>query len=277
MLSRLESAPAAIFYEKELLALFPREFEDAKANGLLSRAPAIESYSYELSRPRVVVAGDDGLFEAYDEDDPEEEPLLLNAADLARWRLNVDRVVALLRERNHLEGTPEALSDRLHFAGEAHTDGNVSAVVLALLDERSALPALRGVPSQLPDGRFDRVIAVCPTFVPTPTVRRELQTSGIALVPYPTRGDSALNLEEVDGASTATRVGGLWPPCAAAFVDVLRQARQGGVDVLRWAQIKDQLKSHGFYPHRARDVRRGVRNWDDVVLSPRQGYYSLKR
>jgi hypothetical protein len=64
----------------------------------------------------------------------------------------------------------------------------------------------------------------------------------------------------------------LWPPTAQAFVETLRQAKCA----LRWSVIKQRLNAKGFYPNRARDVRRGVSNWDQVIASPKWGFYQLR-
>jgi hypothetical protein len=64
----------------------------------------------------------------------------------------------------------------------------------------------------------------------------------------------------------------LWPPTAQAFVETLRQAKCA----LRWSVIQPRLNAKGFYPNRARDVRRGVSNWDQVVVSPKWGFYQLR-
>jgi hypothetical protein len=67
----------------------------------------------------------------------------------------------------------------------------------------------------------------------------------------------------------------LWPPTARAFAEILRQAKSGGAP-LHWSVIKPQLNAKGFYPDRAHDVRRRVPNWDQVIASPKSGYYQLK-
>lgn len=68
----------------------------------------------------------------------------------------------------------------------------------------------------------------------------------------------------------------VWPPTAAAFVSILRQAHRAGAPVLRWSQIKEQLGARRHFPHRTRDIKRNVPDWDEVVQSPRRGVYRLK-
>jgi len=68
----------------------------------------------------------------------------------------------------------------------------------------------------------------------------------------------------------------VWPPTAEAFVETLRQAQSAGAHSLRWWQIKERLNAKKIYPQRARDVRRGVPDWDKVIVSPRKGFYQLK-
>lgn len=67
-----------------------------------------------------------------------------------------------------------------------------------------------------------------------------------------------------------------WPPTAAAFVSILRQAKSAGAPGLRWNQIKQRLATVGYFPHRVRDVKRNVPDWDGVIASPRRGYYRIK-
>ena len=67
-----------------------------------------------------------------------------------------------------------------------------------------------------------------------------------------------------------------WPPTAAAFFGVLYKASGVGAQALRWEEIRGRLNALGHYPHRARDVRRNVPDWDEVVVSPRKGFYTLK-
>jgi hypothetical protein len=90
--------------------------------------------------------------------------------------------------------------------------------------------------------------------------------------------------QHVPAGLTATEAAGhladadprLWPPTAQAFVETLRQAKRAGETCLPWNVIKQRLDAQGFYPNRARDVRRGVSNWDQVVASPKRGIYQLK-
>ena len=91
-------------------------------------------------------------------------------------------------------------------------------------------------------------------------------------------------LEQHFPLTTATEASGasldvdtsLWPPTAQAFVETLRQAHRAGEPYLQWHEIKERLKPRKLYPNRARDVRRGVPDWDKVVVSPRKGFYQLK-
>lgn len=87
-----------------------------------------------------------------------------------------------------------------------------------------------------------------------------------------------LSALQVDGGSQAAIESrtALWPTTAAAFVQILDQARRAGSSGLRWYQIRERLGALGHHPHRVRDVRRNVPDWDDVVVSPRKGFYSAK-
>jgi len=86
MLTLMEKSPSAVFYEKELTERFPNEFEQAKREKLLRHVETpLDGGSYGLGRSRpltVVSVGD--KFEAFDDEDPEFDPIELTPADLAR-------------------------------------------------------------------------------------------------------------------------------------------------------------------------------------------------
>ena len=181
MLARLEHDPHAVFYEKELVEQFPDEFEKARAERLLRRVPQGSTYSYGLPRPRVLVDCADGTFEAWDDEDPEADPVVLTAAELRRWQLSLKGLALKLRQANGLMGEPGSLGDRLFFIGETLRDGLHIAFVLCLFHvQDSALRDLKMLPGALPR-RFDRFVAVCPSFRPAPA-EQQLELFGIFVV-----------------------------------------------------------------------------------------------
>ncbi len=117
-----------------------------------------------------------------------------------------------------------------------------------------------------------------------------------AFIPCPEAGRVAVDTERMRrweirassaGVSSQLQVDGgrqaaiesrtaLWPPTAAAFVQILDQARRAGSPGLRWYQIRERLGALGLHPHRTRDVKRNVADWDEVVVSPHKGFYSVK-
>jgi len=89
MLEQMERSPRAVFYEKELRERFSEEFQTARDAKLLRSVPTRldgGTYSRGLAKPYLVFE-DEGSLEAFDDEDPEAEPIPLTMADLARWRL----------------------------------------------------------------------------------------------------------------------------------------------------------------------------------------------
>lgn len=124
-------------------------------------------------------------------------------------------------------------------------------------------------------------------------------TPSRAYIPCPVAGRVSVDLERLrrwrvrrgeqtpsgsrSGAPSSARAGVAlwsltagWPPTARSFVEVLREARDAGTPMLDWSEIQKRLNSRRLYPARARDVRRNVPNWHDVVASPRRGFYALR-
>ncbi len=125
-----------------------------------------------------------------------------------------------------------------------------------------------------PPGSALRAYIVCPEAgrvkVDTRRMRR-WEISRPALEQHVPAGTAA---SEASGHSADVDTS-LWPPTAEAFVEILRQAKSSGAP-LRWSVIKQRLNARELYPNRAHDVRRGVPDWDKVVVSPRRGFYQLK-
>jgi len=195
MLTRMEKSPSAVFYEKELAERFPNEFEQAKREKLLRHVEtSLDGGSYALGRSRpLTVVSVGGKFEAFDDEDPEFDPVELALADLARWRLDLEALAKRFQQTNRLTGTPDTLDDRLLFIGGTARDGLALAFLLGLFHEhRSALTHLRALPSSLPS-RHDRFVVACPTFTPTPFEQRELESLNIFVVPVNERDPFVLD------------------------------------------------------------------------------------
>ena len=184
MLTRMEKSPSAVFYEKELTERFPNEFEQAKREKLLRHVETPlggGSYGLGRSRPLTVVSVGD-KFEAFDDEDPEFDPIELTPADLARWRLDLEALAERFQKANRLRGAPGRLHDRLFFLGEGERNGVKASFVLGLLHEqRSAQTVLLSLPNLLPT-TSQRIAVVCPTFAPAPSDLRQLDSLNISLV-----------------------------------------------------------------------------------------------
>jgi hypothetical protein len=124
-----------------------------------------------------------------------------------------------------------------------------------------------------PPGSAPRAYIACPEFgrvrVDTQRMRRwEIQ---------PRILEQHVPAETIEAAVVRAHIRkSVWPPIAEAFVETLRQAHDADASYLRWSQIKERLNAKGYYPQRARDVRRNVPDWDEVVASPQRGVYQLK-
>lgn len=280
MLQRMEANPCAVFYEQELLAQFPSRFERAKAERLIRRVPIGKSYGYGLPRSRILVNGGARTIEAIDDEDPEEEPLEVTAADLRRWRLDLDALAQRIRNANDLKGATGRLDHQLYQLGES----NGTIFFLGLFaDPERARRVLDNLSLRHSNTR-GRAVILCPSFVLNAPDAWRFEAAGVCVVGLPEDGPFDISSQLAEASDAANPVPGgqvsrrelTWPPTAAAFVSILRQAHSAGASVLRWAQIKERLAAHGHHPNRARDVRRNVSDWDEVVHSPRQGFYRLK-
>jgi hypothetical protein len=184
MLARMETSPSAVFYEKELAGPFPADFEWAKKERLLRRVQTqVDGGSYSFGQGRTLtVVSDDGQIEAFDDEDPEFDPIELTPADLARWRLDLESVARRFQEANGLRGAPGRLHDRLFFLGVGERNGVRASFVLGLLHEaRSAQTVLLSLPSLLPTTSH-RIAIVCPTFAVAPSELRQLESLNISVV-----------------------------------------------------------------------------------------------
>ena len=184
MLTRMEKSPSAVFYEKELAERFPNEFEQAKREKLLRHVEtSLDGGSYALGRSRpLTVVSVGGKFEAFDDEDPEFDPIELAPGDLSQWRLDLEAFAERFQKANGLAGAPGRLHDRLLFLGVGERKGIRASFVLGLLDEpRSAHTVLLSLPSLLP-GTRGRIAVVCPTFAPAPAELRQLEALNVRVV-----------------------------------------------------------------------------------------------
>jgi hypothetical protein len=264
MLAELERATYRVFYQKELEVGFPKEFPQAVRERLLTRVPlelregVVGYYSYRLHRPYLVYY-EKGVLEAFDDEDPEVEPLLLSRADLVQWTLDLKGFALRIQEANGLTGKPEALSDRLYFVGEQDEEEGRTAFVLTLVScEDMALEKLMALPGLLPRG-YGRTLALCPSFQPSPTLRRRLQDLGLDLALLHFRAPDSFALDDFreQGAldlefqhwDDYRSVRGRGPvlhlaPLQAQVVSILHQAALAGTPGLGWQSIRMRLSGN---------------------------------
>lgn len=293
MLARMEKSPSAVFYEKELAGRFPADFEWAKKERLLRRVQTqVDGGSYSFGQGRTLtVVSDDGQIEAFDDEDPEAEPVQLTLADLAQWRLDLEALAQSFQEANALHGKPESLDGRLFFLGEAKRNDCKAAYVLGLLHEpRVAQALLAALPGLLPAG-YGRTVVVCPSFEPTPTHRRQLQSLGVSIVPMDSDNPFALNeraaLEQEATVGPTVdfqhshdyrwvklrgREFTLTPP-QAEIVGILHEAYDRGYPDVSWKTICTQVRQSS--PRHMSDAFRTVADWRELIVSRRKDTYRL--
>jgi hypothetical protein len=184
LLARLEKGPWAVFHERELAKSFAAGFEEARREGLLRRVPVrVDGGSYDSGsgRPLTLVATSKGI-EAFDDEDPEAEPLHLKSTDLVHYEVDLGAVARKLREANELRGEPCDLGDqRLYFIGEWRSQNQRGAAVLLLAsDPDTGHTLLASLPARLPRA-YQRTLVFCPTFMPEPAILKLLEPHGISV------------------------------------------------------------------------------------------------
>ena len=113
MLERLEKSPHAVFSERQLTNSFPLDFERAKQDRMIRRLSGppgvggIGAYTHPSGRTYVVVPVENG-YEAFDDEDPEADPVIVAPADLVQWGLDLAVLSQRIQEANGLRGQPEA-------------------------------------------------------------------------------------------------------------------------------------------------------------------------
>ncbi len=181
----MEKSPPAVFYEKELVGRFPEEFERAKSERLLRHVQTqVDGGSYAFGQSRsLTVVSDEGKIEAFDDEDPEFDPIELAPDDLIRWCLDLNELGLRFQQANQLSGIPGAIDDRLLYLGEAGHGGLQIGFVLGFLHERrSAMRHLKQLPN-LHASSAHRTVVVCPTFMTTLGEQRELSSLHVFIVP----------------------------------------------------------------------------------------------
>lgn len=288
ILERLERDPYAVFYERELRELFPKEFEDESRSGLLRRVPLGKSMSLGFSRPRILVESDDGSYDAYDDENPDEDPVRVTGEDILRWSLDLHALAERFQAVNALDGRGAGpLDDHLYLLGESAYDGR-DAVIFGLLRCGDALDRLRSLPSRLPS-YYDRAVVVCPTFAPPPASQRELETLSIAVVPLGRTDPLRLELEMTASATKADCRCGLehgkdfrWIRASneefsltrrqAKVVSLLHEAFLAGRPDRTWGQIATELPTT---PENMAQVFKGEPRWGLLVTRSRRDLYRL--
>jgi hypothetical protein len=184
LLAHLEKSPWAVFSERELAGPFAEEFEEARREGLLRRVPARVvggSYDSGFGRP-LALAEIGGAIEAFDDTDPEVEPLHLKNTDLVRYEVDLGAIARKLRDANGLRGASCELGDqRLHFVGEWRSQNQRCAAVLLLASTLEiGQMLLTSLPARLPRA-CRRTLVFCPTFMPDPATAKLLEPHGVSV------------------------------------------------------------------------------------------------
>ena len=287
MLTTLERFPTAVFRESALRQLFPHDFERARRQGIITRLP-LESGVRSLTRGnrRLMLIPEGAAYVGVDEEDTDATVEEIGHEELAVWHVRMDVICSQFRERNELAGASGSLHGRLYLLGETSPD---RAVILALLaDERSALALLKAIPS-LVSGSYAEVLVVRPSFRTPPAERRALESMGIGaevmddrdpflLPPWPSlRGRDSLAQDAFDHSHDYrwVRVGALdftLTESQATVVKVLHRAFLSSRPDVQWRTIDSNLESS---PGKMSDVFKGLRGWQNVVVSKKRGTYRL--
>lgn len=187
MLEQLERDPHAVFTQRKLGEGFPEEFQQARQQGLVRRvagppSPGQEgSYRHPSGGTWVVVAVEGG-YEAFDDEDPENDAVIVEVQDLILWTIDLESWARAFQEASGVHGRPGPLNDELYFLGERLIKESRTAVVLGLVsNEDIALRSLRSLSSLISEP-YDWFLVVCPSYAPTPSIKRELSALKIQVV-----------------------------------------------------------------------------------------------
>lgn len=119
LLARVEKNPHSTFTNSELLQLTSQAMEALGAPGSFRRVP-IEPECAEITwrdgRTLTVMVTEDGM-EAFDERDPDFEPVAVDMADLESWQFDLLAFAKVVQSPNGLVGEPALIHERIVFAG----------------------------------------------------------------------------------------------------------------------------------------------------------------
>jgi len=278
-----------VFYARELARRFPAEYEEAKRLRLLHRVTTADDGWFDTRTNRLLVVEEDqGELEAIDVDDPEASPIPLVPQDLERYALDLEVFAAIVQRANQLSGTPTPLSDRLFFLGDSDKSGVSTACILAFINGSSiAHPILTSLPSILPKS-YSQITVACPTHVPTPTERRQLE--GLTIKVASLRPDnptiltqfsappedpaSKIIFDHADDYSWIKWKGTRFrlSKRRAAVIEMLHRAYLAHSQILSWDQISRRLQNPSATMS---DLFKDSPLWKTLVIEVGHGLYRL--
>jgi hypothetical protein len=297
MLAQLEKNPYRCFYQKELEVKFPDDFARAVQDKLVTRVPlqiregVVGYYDYRLPRPYLVYC-ENGILEAYDDDDPEAGTLVLGRADLQQWSLDLTKMARRFQEVNGLTGTPECLEPHLWFLGEKEVEGTRFAYLLAFLNGAHSIPNLLGSLRVRMPATYRRFALVCPSYAPSLEEARQLEPAGITffrLVPEDLFNFSAGTALEAVPAGPSTGLAFQYSEDyrwvkwrgqefglserEADVVRLMHQTVKMGIMEVAWRQMQQRLGLQGI---RLRDLFKRSGAWGTLIVpGSRKGLYRL--
>lgn len=285
LLVAMVGSPNASLTYRELSRRFGDEFEDALRDRLIEELPGpVEYVADDEGRRRRVVVEDGGAV-LIDEEDPEEEPEWWPLEDVRRWRVAAPQVIDVLRSRHGLSGEFGVVDPGCWLLGDAGSRRVVLTLASGLEIEAAAEHAQETLASD------QALVVVSPTVV-VPLARTldfrargitfAILNDGLDVVPWSREsgdgGDGhkvAFTHSENYESVTIAGHSFVLSPLQAALISVLHAAERAHTPDLSWSQIRDRLNARNFYPGRARDIRKKMDGWNELVRSVRRGRYRL--
>lgn len=182
LLARVEKNPYSTFNRREILQLDSQTMEALSHMGILRRLP-IEPEGAEISwcdgRTLTVMTTEEGM-EAFDERDPNFEPIAVDMADLACWQFDLLAVAKAVQVSNGLVGEPALIHERIVFAGTRLHAEHEAILIGFFSSPAMASNLVRTLPSSLPKRNTAFVVA-CPTITVAPIEERALASAKISL------------------------------------------------------------------------------------------------
>ena len=198
----LEHNPHRVFYERELLSHYSSEFHQWQQVGWVVRVPILGPGDYHASNNDgmlLIVDNEDGSLEGVDEDDPEFDPVPLAAQDLIGWKVNLYACADEFQRCSGLRGRPGVLDDRLFYLGEKLLgDSNIAVVLGLFASEGNALQSMCCLSNLLSDS-YQCFVVVCPSYVPTPELNRQLSSLHVRVVQMHPEAPFVLDLRHCRG------------------------------------------------------------------------------